>query len=129
LELDALLAQSDVVSLHCPLTDQTRNLIGAREFGLMKPNAVLVNTARGEVVDQAALADALSQRRIFAAGLDVTTPEPIDRTDRLRSEANCLILPHIGSATEDARNQMAMMAANNLIAAIEGKLMPFGLTK
>ncbi len=129
LELDELLAQSDVVSLHCPLTDQTRNLIGARELGLMKPKAVLVNTARGEVVDQTALADALSQRRIFAAGLDVTTPEPIDRTDRLRSESNCLILPHIGSATEDARNQMAMMAANNLVAAMDGKLMPFGVTK
>jgi lactate dehydrogenase-like 2-hydroxyacid dehydrogenase len=129
LELDDLLRQSDVVSLHCPLTEQTRNLIGARELGLMKPNAIFVNTARGEVVDQGALADALSRRGIFAAGLDVTTPEPIDRTDRLRSEANCLILPHIGSATEDARNHMATMAADNLIAAIEGKPMPFGVTK
>jgi lactate dehydrogenase-like 2-hydroxyacid dehydrogenase len=129
LELDDLLRQSDVVSLHCPLTEQTRNLIGARELGLMKPNAIFVNTARGEVVDQGALADALSRRGIFAAGLDVTTPEPIDRTDRLRSEVNCLILPHIGSATEDARNHMATMAADNLIAAIEGKPMPFGVTK
>ena len=129
LELDDLLRQSDVVSLHCPLTDQTRNLIGARELGLMKSNAVLVNTARGEVIDQAALADALSQRRIFAAGLDVTTPEPIDPSDPLRSQAQCLILPHIGSATQEARDQMATMAANNLIAAIEGQPMPFGVTR
>ncbi|MFN5101576.1 MAG: 2-hydroxyacid dehydrogenase [Planctomycetota bacterium] len=129
LGLDDLLRQSDVVSLHCPLTDQTRNLIGARELGLMKSNAVLVNTARGEVIDQAALADALSQRRIFAAGLDVTTPEPIDRSDPLRSQAQCLILPHIGSATQEARDQMATMAANNLIAAIEGQPMPFGVTR
>jgi len=129
LELDDLLRQSDVVSLHCPLTDQTRNLIGARELGLMKSSAVLVNTARGEVIDQAALADALSQRRIFAAGLDVTTPEPIDPSDPLRSQAQCLILPHIGSATQEARDQMATMAANNLIAAIEGQPMPFGVTR
>ena len=129
LELDDLLRQSDVVSLHCPLTDQTRNLIGARELGLMKSNAVLVNTARGEVIDQAALADALSQRRIFASGLDVTTPEPIDPSDPLRSQAQCLILPHIGSATQEARDQMATMAANNLIAAIEGQPMPFGVTR
>jgi phosphoglycerate dehydrogenase-like enzyme len=95
----------------------------------MKSNAVLVNTARGEVIDQAALADALSQRRIFAAGLDVTTPEPIDPSDPLRSQAQCLILPHIGSATQEARDQMATMAANNLIAAIEGQPMPFGVTR
>ncbi len=128
-DLDDLLRQSDVVSLHCPLTPETRNLIGARELDLMKPNAVLVNTARGEVIDQVALAQALLQGRIFAAGLDVTTPEPIDPNDPLRLRDNCLILPHIGSATEDARNQMATMAAENLISAIDGKPMPFGVTQ
>jgi phosphoglycerate dehydrogenase-like enzyme len=93
----------------------------------MKPHAVLVNTARGEVIDQVALAQALSERRIFAAGLDVTTPEPIAPDDLLRHCPQCLILPHIGSATEQARNQMATMAAENLIAAISGKPMPFGV--
>jgi phosphoglycerate dehydrogenase-like enzyme len=95
----------------------------------MKPNAVLVNTARGEVIDQVALAQALLQGRIFAAGLDVTMPEPIDPNDPLRLRDNCLILPHIGSATEDARNQMATMAAENLISAIDGNPMPFGVNQ
>jgi lactate dehydrogenase-like 2-hydroxyacid dehydrogenase len=126
-ELDELLRHSDVVSLHCPLTPETRHMIGKRELGLMKPTAVLVNTARGEVIDQAALAEALSQHRIFAAGLDVTTPEPIDRTDPLRLQDNCLILPHIGSATLDARNQMSTMAATNLVQAIAGNAMPWAV--
>jgi lactate dehydrogenase-like 2-hydroxyacid dehydrogenase len=126
-ELDDLLRHSDVVSLHCPLTPETRHLIGTRELALMKPTAVLVNTARGEVIDQAALAEALSQHRIFAAGLDVTTPEPIDRTDPLRLRDNCLILPHIGSATLDARNQMSTMAATNLVQAIAGNAMPWAV--
>lgn len=124
-ELDDLLRQSDVVSLHCPLTPETRNMISSRELGLMKPNALLVNTARGEVIDQIALAEALSSRRIFAAGLDVTTPEPISSADPLRSTDHCLILPHIGSATFEARDQMASMAAENLIAAMQGNQMPF----
>ena len=126
-ELGELLSQSDVVSIHCPLTPETRNLIGTDQLQHMKPHAVLVNTARGEVVDQAALAQALRERRIFAAGLDVTAPEPIAPTDPLRHCPQCLILPHIGSATEHARNQMATMAAENLIAAISGKPMPFGV--
>lgn len=127
-ELDELLQQSDVVSIHCPLTVETRNLIGQRELALMKPNAILVNTARGEVIDQHALSQALEEGKLFAAGLDVTTPEPIDENDPLRLRDNCLILPHIGSATDQARNQMASMAAENLLAAIAGKPMPFGVS-
>lgn len=126
-ELGELLSQSDVVSIHCPLTPETRNLIGAEQLLRMKQHAILVNTARGEVIDQAALAQALSERRIFAAGLDVTTPEPIAPDNPLRQCPQCLILPHIGSATEHARNQMATMAAENLIAAISGQPMPFGV--
>lgn len=127
-ELDELLQQSDVVSIHCPVTVETRNLIGQRELALMKPNAILVNTARGEVIDQHALSQALEEGKLFAAGLDVTTPEPIDEKDPLRLRDNCLILPHIGSATDQARNQMASMAAENLLAAIAGKPMPFGVS-
>jgi lactate dehydrogenase-like 2-hydroxyacid dehydrogenase len=127
-ELDELLQHSDVVSIHCPLTVETRNLIGQRELALMKPNAILVNTARGEVIDQPALSQALEEGKLFAAGLDVTTPEPIDEKDPLRLRDNCLILPHIGSATDQARNQMASMAAENLLAAIAGKPMPFGVS-
>lgn len=127
-ELDELLQQSDVVSIHCPVTVETRNLIGQRELALMKPNAILVNTARGEVIDQHALSQALEEGKLFAAGLDVTTPEPIDENDPLRLRDNCLILPHIGSATDQARNQMASMAAENLLAAIAGKPMPFGVS-
>ena len=127
-ELDELLQHSDVVSIHCPLTVETRNLIGQRELALIKPNAILVNTARGEVIDQPALSQALEEGKLFAAGLDVTTPEPIDEKDPLRLRDNCLILPHIGSATDQARNQMASMAAENLLAAIAGKPMPFGVS-
>lgn len=127
-ELDELLQHSDVVSIHCPLTVETRNLIGQRELALMKPNAILVNTARGEVIDQPALSQALEKGKLFAAGLDVTTPEPIDEKDPLRLRDNCLILPHIGSATDQARSQMASMAAENLLAAIAGKPMPFGVS-
>jgi len=127
-ELETLLQQSDVVSIHCPLTPETRNLIGEHELSLMKSSAVLVNTARGEVIDQQALANALASNKIFAAGLDVTTPEPINADDPLRNCDHCLILPHIGSATEDARTQMACMAAENLITAIAGNPMPFSVT-
>ena len=126
-ELEELLRQSDVVSLHCPLTPETRSLIDAKQLSWMKPTAILVNTARGEVIHQAALANALRDRKIFAAGLDVTTPEPIAISDPLRELDNCLILPHIGSATLHARERMAVMAAENILAAISGDTMPFGV--
>ncbi len=120
-ELDILLAQSDFVSLHMDLNPQTRCMIGQRELTLMKPTAVLVNTARGGVIDQDALADALIRKQIFAAGLDVTDPEPLDHKHPLVSLDNCIILPHIASATADARNAMAEICADNLIAGLQGR--------
>jgi len=122
--LEDLLRQSDVVTLHCALTPETRGLIDARTLGLMKPTAVLVNTARGPIVDQAALADALRRRVIFAAGLDVTAQEPIPLDDPLLTLENCIVLPHIGSATVATRSKMAGLAATNVLAALRGERLP-----
>ena len=97
--LDDLLANADVVSLHCALTDETRGLIGAAELRMMKRTAVLVNTTRGAIVDQSALAEALRTGEIFGAGLDVVVEEPIPLDDELLQIPNCLVLPHVGSAT------------------------------
>ncbi len=126
-ELDELLRSSDFVSLHVPLTDQTRHLIDAAALSSMKPSAVLVNTARGEVIDQAALVEALSSRKLFAAGLDVCTPEPLPPNDPLLQLDNCLILPHIGSATIQARDAMAVRAARNILAGVRGEPLPFAV--
>jgi glyoxylate reductase len=122
--LDELLAESDFVSLHVNLTPETRHLIDARTLALMKPTAVLVNTSRGPVVDQAALADALERDVIWAAALDVTDPEPIPMDDRLVGRDDCLIVPHIASATGATRGKMAAMAAANLIAGVRGEPLP-----
>ncbi|GIW06414.1 MAG: D-glycerate dehydrogenase [Dehalococcoidia bacterium] len=119
--LEELLRDSDIVSLHVPLTETTRGLIGARELRLMKPTAVLVNTSRGAVVDQAALAVALRERWIFAAGLDVYEREPLPADDPLRELDNCVLLPHIGSAETTARIGMADLAVDNLLAVLEGR--------
>lgn len=124
-ELPELLATSDFVSLHVPLTPETHHLIDARALSLMKPTSVLINTARGEVVEQDALVEALRGGSLFGAGLDVCTPEPLPLDSPLLPLDNCLILPHIGSATVDARNAMAERAANNLLAGIGGKPLPF----
>jgi glyoxylate reductase len=115
LDLDELLATSDVVSLHTPLTPATHHLIGARELGLMKPTATLVNTARGAVVDEAALAEALREGRIAGAGLDVFEHEPDVHPGLLELE-NVVLVPHIGSATVETRAAMAELAARNAIA-------------
>ncbi len=120
-ELNELLANSDFVSLHTDLNEQTRGLIGRNELSRMKPTAILINTARGGVLDQDALVDALTSKQIFAAGLDVTEPEPLDHRHPLVSLPNCIILPHIASATADTRNAMAEIAADNLIAGIHGQ--------
>ena len=128
-ELDTLLRESDVISLHTSLQKETRGLIGSTQFGLMKPNAIFINTARGEIVDQDALYNALKSRRLFAAGLDVTDPEPLPSDSPLRNVDSCIILPHIGSATFHARSRMSIMAAENLMAAIEGSPMPYGLNR
>ncbi len=122
--LDDLLAASDFVSLHVNLTPETRQLINATTLGLMRPSAVLVNTSRGPVVDQAALADALRDGVIWAAALDVTDPEPIPMDDRLVGLDNCLIVPHIASASLATRAKMAAMAAANLIAGVRGEPLP-----
>jgi glyoxylate reductase len=119
LELDELLSTSDVVSLHTPLTPETRHLIGARELGLMKPTATLVNTARGAVVDEAALVEALREGRISGAGLDVFKDEPNVHPGLLELE-NVVLLPHIGSATVETRAAMAELAARNAIAIARG---------
>jgi glyoxylate reductase len=122
--LDELLARADVISLHCPLTPQTTGLIDARALALMKPTAILVNTARGPIVDQVALRDALREGRIAAAALDVTDPEPLPPTDPLLDAPNLIVLPHIGSATTRARERMGELAADNLVAALAGEPMP-----
>jgi glyoxylate reductase len=122
--LDELLACSDFVSLHVNLTAETRHLINATTLAAMKPTAVLVNTSRGPVVDQAALADALRDGVIWAAGLDVTDPEPIPMDDPLVGLDNCLIVPHIASATRATRGKMAEMAAANLLAGVRGDPLP-----
>jgi glyoxylate reductase len=115
MELDELLAAADALSLHCPLTPATRHLIGARELALMKPTATLVNTARGPVVDEAALAAALRDGEIAAAGLDVYEHEPAVEPGLLELE-NAVLVPHLGSATVETRTAMAELAARNAIA-------------
>ncbi len=119
--LDELLGASDFVSIHTDLNDQTRGLIGPRELGLMKPTAILVNTSRGGVIDQDALVEALRAKTIFAAGLDVTDPEPLPSSHPLVSLPNCIILPHIASATHGTRDAMAEICADNLLAGLAGR--------
>lgn len=120
-DFDTLLAESDFVSVHVDLNSSTRGLFDAAAFGKMKPTAVFVNTARGEIHNQQDLHNALSQGTIFAAGLDVTTPEPIPSDDPLLTLSNCVIAPHIASATVSSRNAMAEIAADNLLAGLERK--------
>jgi lactate dehydrogenase-like 2-hydroxyacid dehydrogenase len=123
-DFETLLHESDFVSLHCPLTPETRGLMNAATFGKMKPTAVLVNTSRGPVVDQIALYEALSSKRIFAAALDVTTPEPLPVDSPLLTLENCIVVPHIASASWQTRERMSVMAAENLIAGLKGKRLP-----
>ena len=118
-ELDELLRESDVVSIHLPLTAETRHLIGARELALMKPSAILVNTGRGAIIDEAALVEALRERRIAAAGLDVYEHEPA-LTPGLSELDNVVLLPHLGSATTATRDRMATMAAGSLVTILAG---------
>jgi glyoxylate reductase len=120
-DLPELLRESDFVSVHASLTDSSRGLFGAKQFALMKKTAVFINTARGPLVDQKALVAALKSGTIFAAGLDVTEPEPPDAADELLRLPNCVVAPHIASATFSTRNGMAEICADNLIAGVTGK--------
>jgi glyoxylate reductase len=119
--LDELLARSDFVSLHAPLNPSTRHLIGARELSLMRPDAVLINTARGPLVDEAALAAALRRGVPGGAGLDVHEAEP-QAHPQLAALPNVVLLPHLGSATQETRSRMAEVAARNLVAALAGEV-------
>jgi glyoxylate reductase len=121
---DDVFRRSDVVSLHVALDPSTRHLVGAREFALMKPRAILINTARGGVVDQKALTEALLAQRIGGAGLDVVEQEPIPLDDPLLKIASCVVLPHIGSATEATRRAMLDLAVDNLLAGLAGERLP-----
>ncbi|HEY8506201.1 MAG TPA: D-glycerate dehydrogenase [Gemmataceae bacterium] len=122
---DELLATADYVVLTVPLTPETHGLIGRAELARMRPTAVLVNVARGPVVDPAALAEALQRRAIYAAALDVTDPEPLPRDHPLLRLDNVIITPHLGSATEQTRRRMAEMSVENLLAGLAGRPLPF----
>ncbi len=123
--LDTLLAQSDFVTLHCPLVPETHHLIDAQRLRRMKSTAILVNAARGPVVETDALVQALQEGWIRAAALDVTDPEPLPADHPLVTLPNCIVVPHIGSATVTARNLMATRAAENLLAGLQGERLPY----
>jgi glyoxylate reductase len=121
--LEDLLHEADVVSLHCPLTPGTRHLVDARRLALMKPTALLINTARGPMVDEPALVEALRARRIAGAGLDVYEDEP-RLAPGLADQSNVVLFPHIGSSTLEAREGMARLAAENIRSTLEGRRPP-----
>ncbi|MBN1656893.1 MAG: D-glycerate dehydrogenase [Anaerolineae bacterium] len=123
-DLDELLAESDFVSLHVPLTDDTYHMINGRALEKMKPTAILINAARGPIVDPDALYDALVSGQIAYAALDVTEPEPLPADHKLLTLDNCLIVPHLGSASRATRDKMAEMAAANLLAGLRGERLP-----
>ncbi|KAJ8715234.1 hypothetical protein PYW08_005215 [Mythimna loreyi] len=118
---DELLARSDFIVLAVPLTNETRHMINTDTLAKMKSNAILINIGRGDLVDQEALYDALKNKQIYAAGLDVTTPEPLPKDHKLLTLPNLFVLPHIGSATVRTRSDMAVLAANNVVNALTGK--------
>jgi glyoxylate reductase len=119
-----LLKNSDIISLHTPLTDDTRGMINQSTLSMMKPSAILINTARGPLIDTHAIVDALVNHKIASVALDVTDPEPLPPTHPLYGLPNCLIVPHIGSATQQTRRKMAELACKNLLAGLEGERLP-----
>lgn len=123
-DLDTLLKESDFVSINVPLTEKTKYLVNADFLAKMKPNAILVNTARGGVLDQSALYNALKSNQIFAAALDVTDPEPLPMDCPLLELENCIIVPHLGSASRKTRDMMSLLAAENLVAGLKGERLP-----
>lgn len=124
LSFDELLQQSDVLSVHVNLTAETKGLFDKDAFSKMKSNAIFINTARGAIHNEEDLLNALQNGTIWGAGLDVTNPEPMDKNNPLLSLGNVCVLPHIGSATTETREKMAMMAAENIVAAMKGEKMP-----
>ncbi len=124
-DLPTALAESDFVSLHVPLTAQTQHLLGRSEFQRMKPTSVLINTARGAVVDTEALYEALSNGTIAGAALDVTDPEPLPLSHPLHQLPNCVVIPHLGSASTATREKMASMAVENVLAGLQGRVLPY----
>lgn len=119
MELDELFGACDVISLHCPLTEQTRGLVDARRLALMKPSAILINTGRGPLIQEQALADALNKGQLFAAGLDVLSSEPPRADNPLLTAHNCYITPHIAWATTEARKRLFTILIDNLRAFLE----------
>ena len=123
-DLDALLSESDFVVAMVPYSQATHHMIGTAQLARMKPTAILVNTARGGIVDSEALRRALISGRIAAAALDVTDPEPLPATHALLEAPNLIVVPHIGSATHTARERMAEMAVGNVLAGLAGEDLP-----
>ena len=122
--LDELLRQADFVMISVPLSPQTRNLIGAKEFKVMKPTATLINIARGGIVNQTDLLEALQSGMIRGAALDVTEPEPLPRDHPLLKLPNIIITPHIATATVETRKRMFALAVSNLVAGLKGEKLP-----
>jgi len=120
--LDGLLGRADIVSLHCPLTDQTRGMIGQKQLGLMKPGALLINTSRGKLIDEPALIAALKSGRMAGAGLDTFATEPPDSANPLFALPNVICTPHIASSTTGAGAQMGTIAANSIISYLRGEI-------
>ena len=120
LSLDNLLKKSDIISLHLSLTERTYHLLNKRKLSLLKKSAILINTARGEIIDEKELIKILKQKKIFSAGFDVYENEPVINPELLKLD-NVVMLPHIGSATEEARSAMAILAAKNVINVLKGK--------
>lgn len=123
-DLDTLLRESDFVSIHVSLKPETKHLVNAEFLSKMKPNAILVNTARGGVLNQNDLYLALKSNQIFAAALDVTDPEPLPMDSPLLELENCIIVPHLGSASKKTRDMMSLLAAQNLVAGLKSKRLP-----
>ena len=126
---DELLAQSDVISVHANLSDETREIFNKTAFSKMKPSALFINTARGAVHNEKDLIEAIQNKTIWGAGLDVSNPEPMNKTNPLLNLPNVCVLPHIGSATVETRDQMALMAARNIIATLNNQKMPQVINK
>ena len=121
MDLDQLFSECDIISLHCPLTPETREMVNARRLGMMKPTAILINTGRGPLINEQDLADALNNGKIYAAGVDVLSTEPPCADNPLLTAKNCYITPHIAWATIEARERLMNIAISNLQAYIAGK--------